>query len=49
LLLEDKKPIIEFENERRELIGLRRLMGIIDNDLKILQKENEKNTKSAKK
>lgn len=51
LLIQDKKEFSEFESERRELIGIRKLMGIIDNDLKTLhdqEKMNEKDTKSAK-
>lgn len=49
LLVSDQKPISEFENERRELIGLRKLMGIIDNDLTILHKheEDEKSKEST--
>lgn len=49
LLLSDKKPIEEFEAERYELIGLRKLMGLIDNDLKILKdsQEDEKAKRSA--
>jgi hypothetical protein len=49
LLVSDQKGIIEFENERRELIGLRKLMGVIDNDLNILHKyeEDEKAKKST--
>jgi len=49
LLLEDGKVITDFEDERRELIGLRKLFGVIDNDIKVLRDTNEKNTKSAKK
>jgi hypothetical protein len=41
LLLEDKKKIEEFENDRRELIGIRRLLGLIDNDIQILKKHEE--------
>ena len=37
LLIEEKKSISEFENERRELIGLRKLIGLIENDIKILR------------
>lgn len=51
LLLEDTKKIEEFEDERRELIGLRKLMGRIENDIKVLENEREKtrNTKTPKK
>jgi hypothetical protein len=53
LLTSDSKGIAEFENERRELIGLRRLMGLIDNDLKVLhdneeKEKNEKHTTTTK-
>ena len=47
LLIEDK-PIAEFEGERRELMGLRKLLGHIDNDLKVQEEEIEKE-KNAKK
>jgi hypothetical protein len=48
LLIEDTKNVEEFEHERRELIGLRKLMGLIENDLKILHdsQEKEKNEKA---
>jgi hypothetical protein len=43
LLIQDQKSIVEFENERRELIGLRKLLGMIENEIKILQDyENSK-------
>jgi hypothetical protein len=48
LLLEDKKSIEEFEAERRELIGIRKLLGIIENDIQTLRK-HEEDKRSAKK
>ena len=47
LLLESDKPILEFENDRRELIGIRNLLGMVENDIKVLhdQIENDKKTK----
>lgn len=47
LLLDEKKAIGEFEGERRELIGLRKLLGSIENDIKNLKDtvEKEKNAK----
>jgi hypothetical protein len=42
LLLSDKRPIQEFEDERRELIGLRKIMGMIDNDIQVLHDKIEK-------
>jgi len=47
LLLNDKKPINEFEGERHELIGLRKLMGSIENDIKVV--EDDRNKTIAKK
>lgn len=43
LLLEDKKPITDFDNERRELIGLRKLIGSIDSDIKTVENDRQKN------
>lgn len=50
LLLSDKKKIEEFEDERRELIGLRKMFGRIDNDLKTLHdhEEQERLAKSTR-
>jgi hypothetical protein len=42
LLLHDEKKIEEFENERYELIGLRKLFGSIESDLKVLRDERER-------
>ena len=39
LLMQADKPIADFENERRELIGLRKLLGTIDNDIENLKKK----------
>lgn len=47
LLIEEKKAIGEFEYERRELIGLRKLIGLIENDIKILR-DSVENAKKAK-
>jgi len=49
LLLEENKPISDFEAERRELIGLRKLIGLIDNDIKALENDRQKNKPVAKK
>ena len=42
LLIQDSKPISDFENERRELIGLRKLLGMIDGDIENLKKKVKK-------
>jgi hypothetical protein len=42
LLLKEKNPISDFEEERRELIGLRHLMGMIENDIEVARKEYAK-------
>ncbi len=47
VLLEGTKLISEFENERRELIGIRKLIGLIDNDIKTFHDSQEKNEKTA--
>jgi len=49
LLMNDKKQMAEFENERRELMGIRKLLGFVDNDIRILRKHEENNKRSAKK
>lgn len=49
LLLQEEKSIDEFEPERRELIGLRKLLGMVDGDIKALNDYNEKAKKSTKK
>lgn len=43
-LLVEEKPIVDFENERRELVGLRKLLGFIENDIKTLEDEHKKDT-----
>jgi very-short-patch-repair endonuclease len=43
ILLQEEKSIVEFEGERHELIGLRKLIGMIDSDIETSRKENEKN------
>ena len=42
LLTSENKKIEEFESDRRELIGLRKLLGMIENDIEIARKQNEK-------
>jgi hypothetical protein len=51
LLIEDKKGIEEFEKERRELIGIRKLFGLVDGDIKTLEDklENDKKTRPVTK
>lgn len=48
LILSEDKPIQEFEAKRRELIGVRKLMTLIDSDLQTLEiyrkKQNEQKT-----
>lgn len=48
LLVEDSKPIAEFEDERRELIGLRKLLGMVENDIEILRKKAENDDKAKR-
>jgi len=47
LLLNEKKKIEEFEGERHELIGIKKLLGSIENDIKAV--EDEQNKSVAKK
>jgi len=47
MIIEDKS-IIEYEAERNEIKGIRNLFGFIDNDIKILEDENKKDTGVAK-
>jgi hypothetical protein len=35
-LLVSEHPIVEFENKRREIIGIRKLMSLVDSDLNML-------------
>ena len=49
LLLQEDKKIDEFEPERRELIGLRKLIGMIDGDINTLNEYNEKAKRATKK
>jgi hypothetical protein len=42
LLLSDKEAIETFEEERRELIGLRKIMGMIDSDIQVLHDKIDK-------
>ena len=48
LLVEDTSPIAEFEDERRELIGLRKLLGMVENDIKILNDKIENDKKARR-
>jgi len=50
ILIQDAKAISEFENERRELIGIRKMLGLIENDIETLRKsvEKENNEKKAR-
>jgi len=48
-ILLQNKPIAEFEAERRELMGIRTLLGMIENDLEVARKENEKTRSATKK
>lgn len=41
LMLSDK-PITEFENKRNELKGIRKLVGRVDNAIKVVLEEREK-------
>jgi len=49
LLIDDKKDMKEFDGKRRELMGVRKLIGMINGDIKTLQDHNEKARKSTKK
>jgi hypothetical protein len=49
LLIEGSKPISDFESERRELIGLRKLLGMVDNDIKTLHDEHDKKVRGTPK
>lgn len=42
-LLVSDRPIEEFDGERRELIGLRKLLGSIESDLNVLADFRKKN------
>ena len=43
-MLVNDQPITDFENERRELIGIRNLFGFIEGDLKTLEDEKHSGT-----
>jgi hypothetical protein len=47
LLVEDK-PITEYVGERYELVGLRKLFGYIEQDIKVLKDENKTPKPAAK-
>jgi hypothetical protein len=53
LLLNEKAPIADFEAERQRLIGIREMLGMIDNDITVLvefrKKENGKQTEGTTK
>ncbi len=42
ILIESGKSIEEFEKERMELVGIRKLLGYIENDLKNLEDDRKK-------
>jgi hypothetical protein len=42
LLLDEKEPMETFENDRRELIGLRKIIGMIDSDIQTLHDKIDK-------
>jgi len=48
LLLKDE-PIEKFEVSRNELKGLRNLLGMIENDIKLLEDDRQKNKSAAPK
>lgn len=39
---QEDKPLSEFEGARRELLGLKRLLGTIENSIKVLHDERNK-------
>ncbi len=45
-LMNEAKPIIEFENKRQELLGLKRLLGQVDSAVKTLQAKREEDKKN---
>jgi hypothetical protein len=47
VLLQDAKPISEFETQRREIIGLRKLMNQINDDVEVLKNERERPAPAA--
>lgn len=42
MIISEEKDIAEFEPERREIIGLRKLLGSVDNDIKNLEENRDK-------
>ena len=48
ILVEDK-PIEDYEIERCKLMGIRELLGFIENDIKAVENEYKKNTGTAEK
>jgi hypothetical protein len=48
LLIEGNKSIVEFENARRELIGIRNLMGMVESALQILHDQIEHDKKAKR-
>lgn len=49
ILIGDNKPIQEFEDERRELMGLRKLLGMIENDMDVARKYYAEKSNTATK
>lgn len=44
IILQDDKDISEFEKERREIIGIRKLLNIISGDVETLKNERKRET-----
>lgn len=49
VILNDKKPIAEFEGARNELIGMRKMIGHVSSSLDFLKEYRKKNEKPATK
>lgn len=51
LLIDEKRPISEFEMERQELIGIRKLLGFVESDIQTLRNkiENDKKARTVAK
>jgi len=47
-VLIQEKPLVEFEKERDEIVGLRKLFSFIDSDVKLLENESKKDTGTSK-
>ena len=48
MMMNEKKPTIEFEKERSELIGVRKLLGWVNSCIKAVEDDREKARKSPK-